>query len=289
MILLAFVLALVAANPQTDLGDHQAERIAKLAQELESPDPPTRERATGEFVVMGRPALKALKALEKSASDPEVRSRASAATREIHDDLRWGALKFEVSTDRRIYEPGGTITVSLRLKNVEDFPVTIYLGDGMVQTNAGAEVVSGAKPVQIVVPTYQLLLSVPITVDEKRFRTIEPGGSIEAHALSFKERWDLGKKDPGLKASYTEESRRPLEAGTYQVKAGFSYGFKSKKQKREALLRAKEKEAEGSMEKHVVGGYQIFNFKLTPKAEQLMAEVWEGSLEGLVDFQVAGK
>src|SRR5213078_2970813 len=105
----------------------------------------------------------------------------------------------------------------------EDFPVTIFLGDGTLSENAQAEVLSGATPVRLVVPTYQVMFFGAIAVDEKRFRTIPPGESVQVHTLMFKERWDLNGKDPGFKSSYTDEGKRPLEAGPYRVRATFAW------------------------------------------------------------------
>jgi hypothetical protein len=279
-----WAFALIVIVPREEAFSCQDDRLTKLTQDLGCADPATRERATAELVSIGRPALATLKALEKNASDSEVRSRASSAVREIYEDLRWNALKVEVATDRRKYRPGDDIKVSVRLQNVEDFPVTVYLGESEIETNASVEVVSGRKAVRIVIPSYQVFRMGPVKVDEKRFATIKPGDSLEVRGVTFKERWDLGGKDPGLKASYSEESRRLLEAATYQVKASFAHGFRSKKEKREALLRAKEKEAEKPDDKNRIVMSAI---ELTPKATDLMSNAWEGALKGHAEFQIA--
>jgi hypothetical protein len=262
MILLALMTALFA-------GQAQDERLSKLAGELGSADAVVRERAAKEFVVLGRPVLKSLKALERDAADPEVRLRAAAIVRDIVNNLRGAALKLDVSTDKPVYAPGELVTIAVRLKNVEDFPVTVYLGDGTLVENAQAEVLSGATPLRLVVPTYQVAIMGAIDVDEKRFRTIPPGESLLVHTLTFKERWDLKGKDPGLKASYTGEDKRPLEAGTHRARATFAWGRSGKKQAKPA--------AEGL-------ALELYQF--TPKAEALLSEAWQGALEGSVDFKV---
>ncbi len=243
MILLAVVTALLA-------GQAQDERFSKWAADLGSADVVLRERAAKEFVAVGH--------------------RAAAAIRSIREELRRSALKLEVSTDKPTYAPGELVTVSVRLKNVEDFPVTIYLGDGTLGENAQADVLSGAKSVPLVVPTYQVLVMGAISVDEKRFRTIPPGESIPVHSLSFKERWDLKGKDAGLKASTTPEDKKPLDAGTYRARARFAWGPKGKKD-----------------DKPAAEGLDLELYQFTAKAQTLMAEAWEGALEGGVDFKVA--
>ena len=259
----------------------QDDRVSKLSAELGSPDAAVRERAAAEFVAMGRPALKTLRALEKDATDPEVRLRAAAASREIVEDLRRVALKIEVSTEKKTYQPGETVTVKVRLKNVEDFPVTIFMGEDDLMANAHSQILSGAKPVHIVVPTYQVLRMGPVPVDEKRFKTILPGESVEVHQLSFKERWDMKGKNPSLKASYQEAEKVALDPGTYRAQAFFSWGFKTKKEKRDANAKAK-KEGEEHRDSVIV-----LDYTFTPKAGSLMSEAWEGALEGSVEFQVA--
>ncbi len=261
MILLAVVTALL-------LGQAQEERLSKLSADLGSTDAEVRDRAAKDFVALGRPALKPLKALEKDAADPEVRLRAGAAIRKIVEILRQAALKVDVSTDKPTYAPGETVTVRVRLKNVEDFPVTIYLGDGTLVENASAEVLSSGKPVHLVVPTYQIAFSGAVTVDETRFRTIPPGESLLVHTLTFKERWDLKGKDAGLKASYTEQDIRPLDAGTYRARATFGW-MPAKKPGEDAA-----------------GGLFEGLYKFTPKAESLLSDAWQGGIEGGVDFKV---
>ena len=274
MILLAALLALFA-------GQAQEERLSKLASALGSSDAAIRERAARELVELGRPALQTLKKIQGSATDPEIRLRAGAAVREIQSDLRLSALKLEVRTDKSTYAPGDVVTATLRLKNVEDFPVTVFLGDPILSNPAQADVFSGAKPVPLVVETYQVAISGPIEADETRFKTIPPGESIPIQTLSFRERWDLQGKDAELKSSYQDAARLPLEAGTYRVRASFGWGFKSKKEKEEARAKAKEDAQKGEHER-VTGVY-----KFTPKAETLLSESWEGALEGSVEFKVA--
>jgi hypothetical protein len=260
---------LIAVVTALFLGQAQEEQLSKLAGDLGSADAVVRERAAKDLVALGRPALKSLKALEKDAADPEVRLRAADTIRKIVEVLRRAALKLEVSTDKPTYAPGETVKVSVRLKNVEDFPVTIYLGDGTLAENASAEVLSGGKSVHLVVPTYQIALNGALTVDETRFRTIPPGESVQVYELTFKERWDLNGKNPGLKSSYTEQDKRPLNAETYRARATFAWQPKSKKDDGEAA-----------------GGFFAELYVFTPKAESLLADAWQGALEGGVDFKV---
>jgi len=262
-------MILLAAITVLFMGQAQEERISKLGVDLGSADAVVRERAAKDLVALGRPALKSLKALERDAADPEVRLRAGDTIRKIIEGLRRAALKVEVSTDKPTYAPGETVTVSVRLRNVEDFPVTIYLGDGTLSENAQAEVLSGAKPVHLVVPTYQIALFGAVTVDEKRFRMIPPGASVQVHTLTFKERWDLKGKDAGLKASYAPEDKKPLDAGTYHARATFAWGSKDKKKGEPPA-----------------DGFAVELYQFTPKAESLLSDAWQGAIEGGVDFKV---
>jgi hypothetical protein len=271
MILVALVLALAAG---------QEDRLSKLSAELGSPTASVREQAARDLVAMGRAALATLKALEKDATDPEVRLRAAAASREIYGDLRRSALKLEVSTEKKTYRPGESVTVRVRLKNVEDFPVTVFLGDHDFSPNAHSEIRSGDRRVNIVIPTYQILVMGPVPVDEQRFKTIPPGESVEVHRLSFAERWDLKGQPDNLKASYQDAAKVPLDAGTYRALGVFAFGFKTRKE-REAALR--DLDPDQQRENRLF----LREYKFTPKAESLMAEAWEGSLEGAAEFQVA--
>src|SRR5215831_6967881 len=121
MIFLAVVTALFA-------GQAQEERLSNLARDLGSAEAAVRDRAAKDLVALGRPALKTLREIQKSATDPEIRLRAGAVIKDITRDLRDSALKIDVTTDKPTYAPGEVVTAAVCLKNVEDFPVTIFLG-----------------------------------------------------------------------------------------------------------------------------------------------------------------
>ena len=281
MIFIALLLTLSFGTPQAGPARSQEDRLSKLSADLGSSEPSVRERAHADLVAMGRPALKTLRTLQAGATDPEIRLRAAAAAREIVDDLRRTALKMEVSTDKRTYQPGETVTVTVRLKNAEDFPVTVFLGDDDLDENAHSVILSGEKPVHIVIPTYQVFQMGPIPLNEKRFKTVPAGESVVVHTLNFRERWDLKGKNAGMKASYREAEKVWLEAGTYRAKAVFAWGFKSKKERQDAA-RPKDKELDPKNEDRLF----VKDYTYTPKAKSLMAEAWEGELEGSVEFRV---
>ena len=76
-------------------------------------------------------------------------------------------------------------------------------------------------------------------------------------------------KNPGMKASYSNEDKRPLDAGPYRARATFAWQPKGK--------------MEAELPDHALVA-ELYTF--TPKAQGLLADAWQGALEGGVDFKV---
>jgi hypothetical protein len=178
---------------------------------------------------------------------------------------------------------GEPITVKVRVTNRADFPVTLFVGGGTFDAPARIAIVREERAIRVALPSYQAIVSGPITLDEKVFKTLQPGESIDLHSMTFKECWDLQGKDPGLKESYTLAKKEPLPVGAYRAKVTYGFGYRSKQEMENARSAIKDPKKDPVQEQRTI---LVFQFMFTPKAEQLAAVAWQGSLDSDTEFVV---
>jgi hypothetical protein len=82
IIAMVLVFGSVAAGPATMPAGELAERIDALVEQLDDPNPPTRESATAQLIAIGPPAIGAVETATR-AQAPEARVRAAIVLREI--------------------------------------------------------------------------------------------------------------------------------------------------------------------------------------------------------------
>lgn len=261
----ALVLALACGQ------DAPEERLRKLAADLASEDFEVREKASQEFIRLGRPALPAARKLLESP-DAEVKARAAGIVRAIEAALRAKALVLEVSADKKAYKPGEKISLEARLKNVEDFPVVAlkFIWDGGLTPSSWISVSAGDKPLNTAGDALPQVF-VHRIMDETRFLTVKAGESAVIRSATVTGIWDLGGKEPGLKASYAGGRVVPLKAGRYKVKAVYKFEFDAAR-----ALKAADPDP--------FFGELAWSFKGNSKA--LLQRAWTGSLEAEAEFEV---
>jgi hypothetical protein len=179
--------------------------------------------------------------------------------------------------------PGGAVTVNVRVTNREDFPVTLFAGGGTFGPPARIAIFREGRAVRVAVPSYQAMVFGPMTLDEKGFKTLQPGESLDVHSMTFKECWDLQGEDPGLKESYTSAKKEPLPAGTYRAKVTYGVGSRSKQEMENARRAIQDPKKDPAQEQRTI---LVFQYTLTPKAEPLAAVAWHGSLDSETEFVV---
>jgi hypothetical protein len=246
-------------------------KIEKLCGDLGSSDPEVREKAVKELAATGKPALPALRRLA-AGSDAEVKGRAEAAIKRIHDALRSKALRLEVACDRKEYKPGDRVTIRASLKNVEEFAVVAlrFRYDGGPHPDSWIRVALDGRNVRYAGdPLKQVRVHHRMTED--RFLTVKAGESAVVRSVDFAEAWDLAGRDPGLKDSYRDAKTAPLKPGTYKVKATYAWRFDVSK------LDALEKEPES---------HPQLKWSFEGSSKELLRDAWQGSLEAEAEFVV---
>lgn len=260
--LLAFVL--VVQDPPVD------ERIRELCEDLSSVKVGIREKATGELIKIGRPAVAKVREL-LDVQDDEVRLRARAVLDGIEAALRAKALKLEVACDRKTYKPGEKITIDATLKNVEDFPVTAmkFVYDGGLLAECWITVLRDGKPIRYAGGFLSQVI-VHRRMTEDRFFVIEPGKSVGLRSVGFRAEWDPDRKY-STKASYRDAKQVSLTPGKYTISAAYAFKFDLRR-------------LEAESDRDPILGRMRWSFQGDSKA--MLTRAWQGALVAKTEFEV---
>lgn len=152
---------------------------------------------------------------------------ANAAPQQSLNSSKSNDLQLLITTDKTSYAPGEWVNVEVKIKNNGTTPAVVarFVWDGRISATCWPQVYRGDKLLKMdeisSVPQAQVMVNPSISED--LFITLKPGETYTVVTEKFQQRWDLGDKDPGLKASYQDANKVSLEPAIYQIKAIYAF------------------------------------------------------------------